>query len=137
MKGYINLIKSDNINEDVALMFFKTLSQLSDLDIRVLRLYSFESDETAHDIVTRIHISYDQLKLVKEKLERFGLLQSKNEEIHDGNLDLIVKYLQDIEKERKKSKPKDIKLPNLKKISSSDSYKITSLGKNFLELITE
>lgn len=137
VKGYINLIKSDNINEDVALMFFKTLSQLSDLDIRVLRLYSFESDETAHDIVTRIHISYDQLKLVKEKLERFGLSQSKNEEIHDGNLDLIVKYLQDIEKERKKSKPKDIKLPNLKKISSSDSYKITSLGKNFLELITE
>ena len=64
-------------------------------------------------------------------------IQSKNEEIHDGNLDLIVKYLQDIEKERKKSKPKDIKLPNLKKISSSDSYKITSLGKNFLELITE
>lgn len=136
VNGYINLIKSDSMNEDVALMFFKTLSQLNDLDIRVLKLYSFDSEETAYDVMSQLQISYEQLRMIKEKLERFGLLQSRNEEIHDGNLELIVKYLQAIEKERKKSKPKDIKLPNLKKVSSSDSYKMTSLGRDFLQLIS-
>ena len=135
VNGYINLIKSDNTNEDVALMFFKTLSQLSDLDLRVLKLYSFFSEETAHDIVSELNISYEQLKFVKEKLERFGLLQSRNEEIHDDNLDLIVKYLQDVELQKKKSRPRDIRLPRLKKISSSDTYRITKLGRDYLQLL--
>lgn len=136
VNGYINLIKSDNTNEDLALMFFKTLSQLSDLDIRVLRMYSIASKETAHGIITDLDITYEQLRFVREKLERFGLLQSKNEEIHDDNLEQIVKYLQDVEKEKKKSRPKDIKLPRLKKIYTSDTYKITSLGREYLQLLT-
>lgn len=137
VNGYINLIKSENTNEDMALMFFKTLAQLSDLDLRVLRLYSLDSDETAHEIVSELKISYEHLKLIKEKLERFGLLQSKNEEINEDNLDQIVKYLQDIEKENRKSKPREIKLPKLKKVSSSDTYKITSLGRDYLNWLKE
>lgn len=136
VNGYINLIKSDNTNEDIALMFFKTLSQLSDLDLRVLKLYSIASEETAHDIVSELNITYEQLKFVKEKLERFGLLQSKNDEINDDNIELIVKYLQDVEKEKKKSKSRDIKLPRLKRLSSTDTYKITQLGRDYLQLLT-
>ena len=41
VNGYVNLLKSDNTNLDIVLMFFKTLSQLSDLDIRVLKSYSY------------------------------------------------------------------------------------------------
>ncbi len=78
-------------------MFFKTLSQLSDLGIKVLNLYSFNCEETANDIVNQLKIFYEQLRLIKEKLERFGLLQSKNEEIHENNLELIVKYLQNVD----------------------------------------
>ena len=40
VNGYVNLLKSDNTNLDIVLMFFKTLAQLSDLDIRVLKSYS-------------------------------------------------------------------------------------------------
>ena len=32
VNGYVNLLKSDNTNLDIVLMFFKTLSQLSDLE---------------------------------------------------------------------------------------------------------
>ena len=78
-------------------MFFKTLSQLSDLGIKVLNLYSFNFEETANDIVNQLKIFYEQLRLIKEKLEGFGLLQSKNEEIHENNLELIVKYLQNVD----------------------------------------
>ena len=67
-------------------MFFKTLSQLSDLGIKVLNLYSFNFEETANDIVNQLKIFYEQLRLLKEKLEKFGLLQSKNEKVNKDNL---------------------------------------------------
>lgn len=75
------------------------------------------------------------MRFIREKLERFGLLQSKNEEINDNNLEEIVKYLQNIEKESKRSKPREVKIPKLKKVSRLDSYTITSLGRQYLTLI--
>lgn len=136
VNGYINIITSDNQNEDMALIFFKTLAQLSDLDIRVLSMYSRESEETAYDIVEKANISYEQLRFVKEKLERFGLLQSRNEKIADDNLETIVKYLQAVEKDNKKRSPKGVKIPKLKKVSLSDTYRITKLGRDYLVYIS-
>lgn len=137
VNGYVNLLKSDNTNLDIVLMFFKTLSQLSDLDIRVLKSYSYlgNDGENILDICKDIHVDFEQMRFIREKLERFGLLQSKNEEINDNNLKEIVKYLQNLEKERKKSKPGSVKIPKLKKVSGSDSYKITPLGRQYLTLI--
>lgn len=135
--GYVNLLKSDNTNLDIVLMFFKTLAQLSDLDIRILKSYSYVGNdgESLLDICKDIHIDFDQMRFIREKLERFGLLQSKNEEINDNNLEEVVKYLQNLEKESKKFKPGTVKIPKLKKISGSDSYKITTLGRQYLTLI--
>lgn len=135
--GYVNLLKSDNTNLDIALMFFKTLAQLSDLDIRVLKSYSYvvNDGESILDICKDIHIDFQQMRFIREKLERFGLLQSKNEEINDNNLEEIVKYLQNVEKESKKSKPRTVKIPKLKKVSGSDGYKISPLGRQYLSLI--
>mgnify|MGYP001059352142 CR=1 FL=1 len=134
VNGYVNLLKSDNTNLDIVLMFFKTLSQLSDLDIRVLKSYSYlgNDGENILDICKDIHVDFEQMRFIREKLERFGLLQSKNEEINDNNLKEIVKNL---EKESKKSKPGSVKIPKLKKVSGSDSYKITQLGRQYLTLI--
>lgn len=135
--GYVNLLKSDNINLDVVLMFFKTLAQLSDLDIRVLKSYSYlENDrESILDICKDIHLDFEQMGFIREKLERFGLLRSKSEETNDNNLEEIVKYLQNLEKESRKNKPGVVKVPKLKKVSGSDSYKITRLGRQYLVLI--
>ena len=130
VNGYVNLLKSDNTNLDIVLMFFKTLSQLSDLDS-----YLGNDGENILDICNDIHIDFEQMRFIREKLERFGLLQSKNEEINDNNLEEIVKYLQSLEKESKKSKPGTVKIPKLKKVSGSDSYKITPLGRQYLTLI--
>lgn len=137
VNGYVNLLKSDNTNLDIVLMFFKTLAQLSDLDIRVLKSYShfFENGESIFDICEDIHIDFEQMRFIREKLERFGLLKSKNEEINDNNLEEIVKYLHNIEKESKRSKPREVKIPKLKKVSQLDSYTITSLGRQYLTLI--
>ena len=121
VNGYVNLLKSDNTN----------------LDIRVLKSYSYlgNDGENILDICKDIHVDFEQMRFIREKLERFGLLQSKNEEINDNNLKEIVKYLQNLEKESKKSKPGSVKIPKLKKVSGSDSYKITQLGRQYLTLI--
>lgn len=44
------------------------------------------SEETVNDIVNQLKIFYEQLRLLKEKLEKFGLLQSKNEKVNKDNL---------------------------------------------------
>ena len=77
----------------------------------------------------------NQIRFIKEKLERFGLLQSRNEEMNDDNLDRIVKYLEKVKKENRKRNPNDVKVPSLKRASSSDSYRITSLGRSYLTMI--
>lgn len=137
VNGYINLLKSDHTNIDLGLMFFKTMSQLNDLDIRILKVYSnLETDgESIVSICNELNLELNQIRFIKEKLERFGLLQSRNEDMNDDNLDRIVKYLEKVKKENRKRNPNDVKVPSLKRVSSSDSYRITSLGRSYLTMI--
>lgn len=137
VNGYINLLKSDHTNIDLGLMFFKTMSQLNDLDIRILKVYSNlgTEGESIVSICNELDLELNQIQFIKEKVERFGLLQSRHEEMNDDNLDKIVKYLEKVKRENRKKNPNDVKVPNLKRVSSSDSYRITSLGRSYLTMI--
>lgn len=134
---YINLLKSDYTNIDLGLMFSKTMSQLNDLDIRILKVYSnLKTDgESIASICNELDLELNQTQFIKEKLEPVGLLQSRNEEMNDDNLDKIVKYLEKVKKENRKKSPKDVKVPSLKRVSASDSYRITPLGRHYLTMI--
>lgn len=134
---YINLLKSDHTNIDLGLMFSKTMSQLNDLDIRILKVYSnLKTDgESIASICNELDLELNQTQFIKEKLELVGLLQSRNEEMYDDNLDKIVKYLEKVKKENRKKSPKDVKVPSLKRVSASDSYRITPLGRHYLTMI--
>ena len=48
---------------------------------------------------------------VKEKLERFGLLQNKNADIRDMDLAIIIDYLKDLDKQSNSKSPKSVKFP--------------------------
>ena len=50
----------ENPNEDMTLMFFKTLTELSDLDIRVLKCFSYEHEENYYSVVQDVDISDTQ-----------------------------------------------------------------------------
>ena len=134
---YINLLKSDYTNIALGLMFSKTMSQLNDLDIRILKVYSnLKTDgESIASICNELDLELNQTQFIKEKLELVGLLQSRNEEMNDDNLDKIVKYLEKVKKENRKKSPKDVKVPSLKRVSASDSYRITPLGRHYLTMI--
>lgn len=137
VNGYINLLKSDHTNIDLGLMFFKTMSQLNDLDIRILKVYSNlgTEGESIVSICNELDLELNQVQFIKEKLERLGLLQSRNEEINENNLEMIVKYLEKVKRENRKKNPNDVKVPNLKRVSGTDSYRITSLGRHYLTMI--
>jgi hypothetical protein len=119
----------------MALMFFKTLTELSDLDIKVLKCFSHEHEENYYTVMQEVDITDMQYRFVKEKLERFGLLQSKTDDIRDANLESLIVYLKEIDKQSNSKKPKPVKFPSkIKKLPNSDSHQITSLGRQFLKL---
>lgn len=131
----INLMCTDDPNEDMALMFFKTLAQLNELDIKVLKIFSYDNEENYLTVKSGTNISDQQYRFVKEKLERLGMLQSKNDELRNKNLEAVIDYIKELQKQNKASKPKAVKDPKIKRISNSDTYKITSLGREFWGLM--
>ena len=136
VNGFINLSSGINMQEDTTLMYYDTLSQLSLLDIRVLKLYNhhYISEEQVDDIYSVMkdyQIDMAQTSLIREKLLRQGLLLSKNDEKMEENINNISEYVEGLSKSKK-----SLKLKRLNHIRRSDSYKITSYGIKFLNVFT-
>lgn len=136
VNGFINLSAGINMQEDTTLMYYDTLSQLSLLDLRVLKLYinpyvNAEQPDNICNVMTDYQIDLAQVSMIKEKLLRQGLLLSQNEKKIEENINNISEYLEKSSKNKKNSKLKEIK-----KIRSSDSYNITSYGRKFLNFFT-
>lgn len=72
---------------------------------------------------------------IREKLCRLGLLESKNEEKREKNLEAVQDAVSELLSQLGKKNPKIPKPPKLQRISASDSYSITSLGRRYPELI--
>ena len=136
VNGFINLMNNE-ANDNLMLMFFHTMNQLTELDIDVLSLYDRNSQEDVISLCNRYNLKIEQVVVIKEKLERLGLIYSRNEEQRDSNIDAIVDYLNKVDKEQKKSKLRGVKLPNIKKPNRSTSYTITSLGRDYLKVISD
>lgn len=130
VNGYINVARIPHPKEDVVRSFYDTLAQMNLLDLRVFRIYSpFKNDsDNAYDVMNDYEIDTFQYDMIREKLARLGLIYSKNDQQREANTDAIVSYLEDL------SKGKKTKLKT-KKISKSESYRISSYGKRFIKFI--
>ena len=143
INGYINLMGIENPNDDIVFTFFHTLSQMNELDIRILRLYrptyemSEEEQESFQDVMRDEDIDQSQYNFIREKLCRLGMLYSKNTEKRDENLDVLGEKLTELIKQLHSKKPKEVKAPKLKRITRSESYRITRLGRQYLTFIDE
>ena len=143
INGYINLMGIENPNDDIVFTFFHTLSQMNELDIRILKLYrptyemSEEEQESFQDVMRDEDIDQSQYNFIREKLCRLGMLYSKNMEKRDENLDILGEKLTELIKQLHSKKPKEVKAPKLKRITRSESYRITRLGRQYLTFIDE
>ncbi len=142
INGYINLMAVRNPNDDIVFTFFNTLSQMNELDIRVLKLYGVKftrdnADETYVDLMKSAGIDESQYRWIQEKLYRLGMLESRNEEKRDQNLDLIGETLTNLIHQLYSQKPKEVKAPRLQRINKLESYHITRLGLEYLNFIQD
>ncbi len=142
INGFINLMSVKNPNDDIVFTFFNTLAQMNELDIRVLRIYrpniersEGEAGNNYYTVMKSEGIDQNQFNFIREKLARLGMTTSVNEERRDKNLDKIGETLIDFLKQVGSKHPKTVKPPKLEKINRSDSYSITSLGRQFLKFI--
>lgn len=136
VNGFINLSAGINMQEDTTLMYYDTLSQLSLLDLRVLKLYMqwYVDENQADDIfavISDYQIDMAQVSMIREKLLRQGLLLSQNEEKMEENINNISEFIDGLSKNKK-----NLRLKRINKIRRSDSYKITSYGRKFLNFFT-
>lgn len=135
--GCVNSIKIENPQEDVLLGFYDTLSQVNMLDIRVLKLHApnimSEQEDSYNKIIQDYQIDYSQYEMIRLKLIRLGLLESRNDIKQDENIDFIIDYLQAVSKNKENNAKQALR--KMKKVSKQDSYIITSYGRNFIEFI--
>lgn len=136
VNGFINLSAGINMQEDAILMYYDTLSQLSLLDLRVLKLYTHqyvnkEQEDDIYKVMKDYQIDPAQVLMIKEKLLRQGLLLSENEEKMEENINNISEFIEGLSKAKK-----NLKLKRINKIRRNDSYKITSYGRKFLNFFT-
>lgn len=134
VNGFINFMNNDS-NDNIMLMFFDTLNQLTQLDIDALKMYDINSPENYITLMKKYNLLPEQVEVIKEKLSRLGLLYSKNDDQRDSNIDTVVEYLRKVEQDSKTKKPKGVKLPNIKKPNKTERYSITNLGRGYLRTI--
>ncbi len=130
VNGYINIAKSQTAQEDVVRSFYDTLGQMNMLDIRVFKLYTFSNDDNCYKIIEDYQIDNSHYRMVQQKLVRLGLIYSKNDAQGDDNVDAILKYLEEL------GKGKKARL-GAKKVSRSESFRITRYGNSFMKFIED
>jgi len=114
---------------------------MNELDIRVLKLHyynpltGFDPEDDYFKLINEEGIDDSQYRVVENKLCRLGLLNSRNEEKREKNLEAIQKAVTELLKQLNKKDPRLPKPPNIQRTSLSDSFSITSLGQHYLELI--
>lgn len=141
VNAFVNLMDQENPSDSFVLTFFDDLSRMSMLDVRVLKLHyrnpltGFEPEDDCLKLTTEEGVDDGQYRIVREKLCRLGLLGSRNEEKREKNLEATQEVVAELLKQLDKKNPRLPKPPRIQRISRSDSFFITSLGRHYLELI--
>ena len=141
VNAFINCMAYGSAGDSFVLTLFDDLSRLNRLDIRVLKLHYYNpitghmADDSFDRLIREEGIDCSEYRIIREKLCRLGLLESKNEEKREKNLEAVQNAVSELLSQLGKRNPKIPKPPKLQRISTSDSYSITSLGRRYLELI--
>lgn len=130
VNGYVNIGRIEEPIEDVIMSFYDVMSQISLLEIMILKAYYTINGTPLMrywDIVDQYKLESSQCDMIKEKLARLGLLLNINEAQREENVDAIFEFLNALINNKKNNKLK------AKKVPSTERYKITSYGRNFID----
>lgn len=124
INAFANLMEENSVSDSFVLTLFDDLSRLNSLDLRVLKLHGnpssigYEIIDSYQKLVNEENIDAFQYRHIREKLCRFGLLQSKNEKRRNENLVAIEKYVADLAKQLSAGKEiRPPRKPNIQKLA--------------------
>ncbi len=133
VNGYINLVKDGHPQEDVVMMYYDTLDELTLLDIRMLKLKTLQLNDDKDNII-QIWRDYDidqsQTNLINKKLSRLGLIESRKERDYEKLFDNVYNIIDYLEKDAKGARNNKLKVTHLIK---SGSNVLTVYGRKFLD----
>lgn len=127
VNGFIGLLCDESTNEDMALMFFRTIFQLNRLDIQLLELLaSFHTLPMLEAFKKENNLSSDFYIFTVDKLERLGLIINNVEKRNDKR---ISDYFKQASNNKSTAKPPRLENANHK------SFSVSKLGKKYIELM--
>lgn len=127
VNGFVSITESDNPSEDVILMYFDMLDQLTLLDLKVL--ISYTAADTLESTQDEFGVKHEELKMVRGKLNRLGLIQTPAEENYEEvyrNVVQITSVLNDF------FAGKSVR-PKFSRLSKFRNIRLTPFAKEFLE----
>lgn len=136
VNGYINLVKDGHPQEDVVMMYYDTLDELTLLDIRILKLRMSQLNDDKDSIIQiwrDYGIDQSQTNLINKKLSRLGLIESRKESDYEKLFDNVYNMIDYLEKNAKGARNNKLKVTNLAK---SDSNILTAYGSRFLKFFS-
>lgn len=128
VNGYFQVAKTAQPQEDVIRSFYDTLEQMTLLDMRVWKLYAFNSADHAYDIIEEYGIDTFLFDMILKKLIRLGVLESRNNLQRKENLEAVISYLEETEK-GKRTRLKT------RKISKREACQLSDYGLRIMEFI--
>lgn len=132
VNGFLHLAEKKDSKEDLALMYYNTLEELTLLDLRVLKLYDHKhiNDDSMDKIWSDYGIDRSESSLIVEKLARMGLIENKRDAEYNKIFDNMKDIIEYLEKEQRN--PGKARLKRLSKLTSFKSNDLTKFGREFL-----
>ena len=149
VNGFTNLTKVEQPSTDITYIYYDTLSQLTVLDISVLKLYGrfyveVDSATNYSEVLEEFGIEYHQYDAVRKNLQRMSLLEDAEEESFDKHFkDFVKVFNQNMKiltslKNLSKFNPRDFgRLKNIKEYRPREQLRISKFGREFLRFFVE
>lgn len=149
VNGFVHITNTEEVNYDIAYLYYDTLGRLTLLDIACLNL-SYESNyypidkekKNFNDILDDFRINYSQYTAVRENLERIGLLENQYDKHMEKDFENIINAInelykavgstQDVLTTSKKNFTK-VKSGTKVKLTAKDRLKISKFGRDFVK----
>lgn len=146
INGFEKLTSYESISDDFVLTYYDLLKSLRLVDISTLKIFKLnysnqQQGMTYQDVINKHMITHEQYNSVKENLLRYGLLTTQAEENNYSDIEKLYKSVGEIQSflkkvvESKTRNPPSLKAIKLK--TRENRYKITKLGREFLDFFVE
>lgn len=133
VNGFINLTSMDKLQEDIILLYYNLLEELTLLELRVLKTFEYSTGETYEKICEEASISQDQFNVLESKLDRLKLIETEEQSQYSNLVEAVCAIRDHITGRPTTSPNWDLGMD----VWANSSYFLTKIGREFLNFFTD